>query len=175
MGGGLSRGWWLGGALRGTCNQPVASRYNLSSPPSPLQGTFHSQKAIEYGTNMVGGVSPAKAGTTHLGLPVFASVTEVRAHACVRVPFPHLFLCLYSICLCMYSICLCVCGLPKKPHHTRSLSLAQAKKATGADATVIYVPPAGAAAAIHEALEAEIGLIVCITEGIPQQVMRSFK
>jgi succinyl-CoA synthetase alpha subunit len=81
-------------------------------------GTFHSEQAIAYGTRMVGGTSPGKGGTTHLGLPVFDTVAE-------------------------------------------------AKEQTGADASVIYVPPAGAADAIAEAIDAGIALIIAITEGIP--------
>jgi succinyl-CoA synthetase alpha subunit len=82
------------------------------------QGTFHSEQALAYGTQMVGGVTPGKGGTTHLGLPVFDTVAD-------------------------------------------------AVERTGANASVIYVPPPVAADAILEAVDTGVPLVVCITEGIP--------
>jgi succinyl-CoA synthetase alpha subunit len=86
------------------------------------QGTFHSQQSIEHGTQMVGGVTPGRGGSAHLGLPVFDTVME-------------------------------------------------AKERTGATASAIYVPPIYALDAILEAIDAEIELVVCITDGIPVQDM----
>ncbi len=90
------------------------------------EGTFHAQRMIEYGTRVVGGTSPGKGGSLHLGLPVFDTAAEARA-------------------------------------------------ATGADASVVFVPPLRAAAAVCEAAESGIGLIICVTEGVPVQDVIAIK
>ena len=82
------------------------------------EGTFHAQQCLEYGTNLVGGVTPGKGGTTHLGRPVFNTVAD-------------------------------------------------AVRSTGANTSLIFVPPAFAADAIMEAADCKLAVIVCITEGIP--------
>lgn len=82
------------------------------------QGTFHSEQCAAYGTKMVGGVTPGKGGSIHIGLPVFNTVLD-------------------------------------------------AKKQTGANVSMIFVPPAGAADSIMEAVDADLDLVICITEGIP--------
>jgi len=114
-------------AYAGKWTPPCATWIDKNTPVicqgfTGKQGTFHSQQALDYGTNLVGGVSPGKNGQTHLGRPVFDTV-------------------------------------------------ASAMKATGALASVIYVPPPGAAAAIHECIDAGMPLVVCITEGVPQRDM----
>jgi succinyl-CoA synthetase alpha subunit len=90
------------------------------------QGTFHTEQSIAYGTKMVGGVTPGKGGTVHVGVPVFNTVHEAVAK-------------------------------------------------TGAEASVIYVPPPFAADSILEAIDAEVPLIICITEGIPVEDMIKVK
>ena len=90
------------------------------------QGTFHIKQCIEYGTNIVGGVTPGRGGQNHLGVPVFDTVKEAKEH-------------------------------------------------TGADVSIIFVPAPHAAEAMIAAIDADIALIVCITEGIPIQDMIDIK
>ena len=116
-------------SLEGTDNMAVLIDENTKVICQGLtgsQGTFHTEQAIAYGTRMVGGVTPGKGGSSHIGLPVFNTV-------------------------------------------------ANARQATGANATAIYVPPPFAADAILEAIDAEMELIVCITEGIPVLDMMKVK
>jgi succinyl-CoA synthetase alpha subunit len=90
------------------------------------QGTFHSEQCLAYGTKMVGGTTPGKGGTTHIGLPVFNTVKE-------------------------------------------------AKKQTGCNVSMIFVPPPFAADSIMEAVDADLDLVICITEGIPVMDMVKVK
>ena len=128
---------WINKETKVICqgSAPAASATPRRPPARPRpaarrftgkQGTFHSEQALAYGTNVVGGVTPKKGGQEHLGLPVFDTVMD-------------------------------------------------AKKAVNPDASMIYVPPPFCKAAIMDAIEAEIPLVVAITEGVPQQDMVEVK
>lgn len=132
------------------------------------QGTFHCQQAIDYGTKVVGGVSPKKAGSEHLGKPVFKTVKEASIS-------DHICLCLSRIARYIFLSRLISQEERGESVTVCSVHFQQAKDATGATASVIYVPPPAAANAIMEALDAEMPLIVCITEGIPQHDMVKVK
>ena len=129
------------------------------------QGTFHSEQAIAYGTNMVGGVTPKKGGTKHLGLPVFDSVSGWFVSALSMFGLLSLSLSLSRWDANQKGWARLTPALPPCPPQV-SEAVAEVKP----DASMIYVPPPFCAAAIIDAIKAEIPLVVAITEGIPQQV-----